>query len=580
MTAGIDNRELADFPPAQVVTGSDLVYTASGQSLAEQATTVTQLQNYIISPIANSTLNQTASLNGNETVPIGKSGLFQTTLNKIALWIVNAYQGYTSSATGAVAQTLQSKLQDTFSLKDFGAKGDGVTNDDVAITNWLAALQTGMCGYIPSGIYVFTTRKIAPLLNNISIRGDGARSSVFLYAGTDAATDLFTVGDGVLSMTGWSFTGFRIDSSTVMTSGAALRIRRMQNGSNLFDVDAGLLSGNRNLWDGIWLDNVNICKYTYGNISTQNEGLKMNGSSTNDEGSDIYLDDLVISYCGVGYHVGGGQGGVYFGKTLAFGNGTNYRVDNGLATRLNREIFFSSECVSDGCKDYGIHINDTLTGSAPISMNAFVGSAGLIGAGGAGVCIYVQSWPAGRITMGAGQLFNATSHGMRVDDTTTYIDIDSARHIFNNGGYGIYAPNVTSNISYEGRAWQNALGNFSPNSNVGAWTSFNITPFAASGTIASASGYGRYRLRGKTIEAVVVVDIITNGTGAGSVNVTMPFQSYDFAIGKGRENAVIGKGLQAIMSANSANLSITNDDNTYPGATGYKLIVSIVYETV
>ncbi|MBV9084239.1 MAG: hypothetical protein JOZ62_16300 [Acidobacteriaceae bacterium] len=36
---------------------------------------------------------------------------------------------YTASGTGAVARTAASKLSDTLSVLDFGAKGDGSTDD-------------------------------------------------------------------------------------------------------------------------------------------------------------------------------------------------------------------------------------------------------------------------------------------------------------------------------------------------------------------------------------------------------------------------------------------------------------------
>ena len=40
---------------------------------------------------------------------------------------------YTASGTGAAARTVDSKLGDTLSVKDFGAVGDGITNDTAAI---------------------------------------------------------------------------------------------------------------------------------------------------------------------------------------------------------------------------------------------------------------------------------------------------------------------------------------------------------------------------------------------------------------------------------------------------------------
>ena len=63
---------------------------------------------------------------------------------------------YTPAGTGAVATTVQSKLRESVSVKDFGAVGDGVTDDYSAIQiaiNWVAANKGGDL-YFPAGDYI------------------------------------------------------------------------------------------------------------------------------------------------------------------------------------------------------------------------------------------------------------------------------------------------------------------------------------------------------------------------------------------------------------------------------------------
>ena len=60
---------------------------------------------------------------------------------------------FLQAGTGAVATDVQSKLRETVSVKDFGAVGDGVTDDTAAVQ---AALNTGELVVFNKGVYVFS----------------------------------------------------------------------------------------------------------------------------------------------------------------------------------------------------------------------------------------------------------------------------------------------------------------------------------------------------------------------------------------------------------------------------------------
>lgn len=63
--------------------------------------------------------------------------------------------GFIQAGTGAVARSVQDELRDTISVKQFGAKGDGVTNDSAAITAADAkAKLLGKTLLFPSGTYM------------------------------------------------------------------------------------------------------------------------------------------------------------------------------------------------------------------------------------------------------------------------------------------------------------------------------------------------------------------------------------------------------------------------------------------
>lgn len=69
----------------------------------------------------------------------------------------SALVGFLQAGTGAVATTVQAKLRETVSVKDFGAKGDGVTDDTAAIQNAVNACSAGSTLLFPLGIYLISS---------------------------------------------------------------------------------------------------------------------------------------------------------------------------------------------------------------------------------------------------------------------------------------------------------------------------------------------------------------------------------------------------------------------------------------
>jgi hypothetical protein len=98
---------------------------------------------------------------------------------------------YLATGSGAVSRTLSAKLGDTVSVKDFGAVGDGSTNDYTAFSNALAALSTGARLLVPRGNYALASASLATPLAipaGVVIEGDNA---VITVTGSSTTNGIF-----------------------------------------------------------------------------------------------------------------------------------------------------------------------------------------------------------------------------------------------------------------------------------------------------------------------------------------------------------------------------------------------------
>ena len=88
--------------------------------------------------------------------------------------------GYSASASGSNTRTVQDKLREIVSVKDFGAKGDGIVDDTAAIQAAINAVigANGGALYFPNGTYKITAKLVIPVSYGWRIFGEsrvGAR---------------------------------------------------------------------------------------------------------------------------------------------------------------------------------------------------------------------------------------------------------------------------------------------------------------------------------------------------------------------------------------------------------------------
>jgi hypothetical protein len=119
---------------------------------------------------------------------VGAEVKFTTTQQQSAGAVDASQVTYTPAGTGAVATNVQAKLRQYVSVKDFGAVGDGVTNDTAAIQ---LAINNNKGVFFPEGSYLISS----PIqLTQQWVYGVGSDKSIILCSATHAFTVLSNAG--------------------------------------------------------------------------------------------------------------------------------------------------------------------------------------------------------------------------------------------------------------------------------------------------------------------------------------------------------------------------------------------------
>jgi hypothetical protein len=117
---------------------------------------------------------------------------------------------YTPAGTGAVTTTVQAKLRESVSVKDFGAVGNGVSDDTAAIQ--LAVNSGAKAVYFPAGTYNVSSTITVNIF--MTLHGDGELGSTVRT--TSATANVFSI----TSIYACGFSDLRFSSTVVRTAGA------------------------------------------------------------------------------------------------------------------------------------------------------------------------------------------------------------------------------------------------------------------------------------------------------------------------------------------------------------------------
>jgi hypothetical protein len=170
---------------------------------------------------------------------------------------------YILPAVGAVSQTVQNRLEQYVSVKDFGAVGDGVTDDTAAIQ---AAIDSGAnLLWYPDGTYLVNGLELASFQAHVSSEG-GARINTSGIAYTWTGTTQYVTFDGL----GFSGTGKAIYNADPSYYATAWKIQNCQFGNTLEECFYGttLLSLFEN----------NLFGANFGVLAAQNRHIYLRGT--------------------------------------------------------------------------------------------------------------------------------------------------------------------------------------------------------------------------------------------------------------------------------------------------------------
>jgi hypothetical protein len=271
--------------------------------------------------------------------------------------------GYTQGGTNSVSRTVANKLQETISVKDFGATGNGTTDDTQSIQNainYLATVSNGNSGgivFFPIGTYLITdavntsTGGLLIATDYIQLVGEGMGTedynlgplpaSYLKYTGSKNAINVGVNGP-------WAYSnflqGFEIHNLGIIgTSSATNGIIFGTTGANQTIYYPGRVS----------LTNLSITGFTGSNAA----GIRINWVVT----AYFHRLNLFSNYNGVSI-----QGGttIYFNHCLF-----RLNSNNGVLIGTNiTDCLFDGECVVESNSGEGMQISSNSLANGLIAV--------------------------------------------------------------------------------------------------------------------------------------------------------------------------------------------------------------------
>jgi hypothetical protein len=267
-----------------------------------------------------------------------------------ALAVANTQVTFTQSGTGAVGRTVTSKLSDIVNVKDFGAVGDGVTDDTAAIQAALNSSAVAIC--TPAGRYKITANLTRT--GHTKLYGDGLGASIWQFTGNFGFVYSGGSGSDQYNMNHIAVEDMAFET-TVKNTGALFDASWTTGGGgntsksiSLRNVDFTAASASAGFVHGCRLTDARSCRIDNVRFLGDRDaapidsinGLTIIGSATG-QPTEIFIDACQAYYVQNGLNVSGWVEGLYVDKStfIACISGINANV-----TPLARPLLIVSSC--------------------------------------------------------------------------------------------------------------------------------------------------------------------------------------------------------------------------------------------